>query len=115
MTLYECSVCGVHVPLVGTMGNTPFCPECFDNKRKQMAKPGLVEVVYGIKRGEELEPYRGYAYDSGGLELKIGDVVLVPPTPFNSNQAATVVGLFSAYGGPVKQIVRKLDESELVE
>ncbi len=70
---------------------------------------GLVEVAYG----EYPEPAGGwkegggYAYWNGlGVELGLGDVVLVPGTIVHPNpQPATVVRTSSDYTGPTKCIL----------
>lgn len=80
------------------------------NKKKN-ARPGLVEVVYG-----EFQPSqdggRGYAYHNAGLDLELGDVVLVPASWVDKEihgkydpNVATVVSTYSDYNGAVQSIV----------
>lgn len=58
-----------------------------------------VNVRYRGQRGG-----RSYAFDTD-LPVKVGDTVIVPGNGWKAgDQTATVVGLDSTYGGPVKWI-----------
>jgi hypothetical protein len=64
----------------------------------------LVQVVYGAREGYHGDS--GYTYETGIQDLQVGDIVLVPPTPYSDgDQEATVVSLSSDYEGPVKSVI----------
>ena len=80
-------------------------------KRIRNAKPGLVEVVYGVVETPKEDGGSGYAYRFH-QKLKLGDVVLVPASwldemnGIHGPQEATVISTYSAYDDPVKNIIR---------
>lgn len=53
----------------------------------------------------------GYAYDTGGIDLAIGDVVELPPTPLTAgrNARATVLHLDDGGVTPRQTVIRRLD------
>ena len=78
----------------------------------------LVIVRYGIHPREKARSYArlippdefegGYTYRAGGLKLKPGDIVVVPPTAKRSTEDfATVFRVGSLYQGPTHKILRK--------
>jgi hypothetical protein len=75
--------------------------------------PVLVQVVYGAR--EVNQEGSGYTYKTDIKDLQIGDIVMVPPTPFSDGeQEATVVSLSSDYAGMAKKVlhlVRRRGES----
>lgn len=81
------------------------CNNCYkslqkaaDKKKRKNAKPGLIEV-------------NNYSYHSTIKGIKVGDVVLLPPTwvdELNGRygpQEGTVTCLYSDYEGPTKSIL----------
>lgn len=60
--------------------------------------------------GSGVKPW-GYAYNDGGLDLRIGDVVEVPPTlVVRHEQEATVISLDTDYDRPITATVIRLIE-----
>jgi hypothetical protein len=73
----------------------------------------MVEVIYG-RHNLTGQNRKGYAYHNGGLDLRIGDLVVVPPTSFTlMEQVATVVATHSDYNGHVKTILCRASEAPL--
>lgn len=79
--------------------------------RKRMARPGLMEVNLGEHQPKQ-DGGCGYAYRDPGLNLKLGDIVMIPPTWLDrdvhhdySNKVGTVVSTFSDYSKEVQTIV----------
>ena len=89
-------------------------------KKKRNAKPGLVEVVWGVHEPKE-DGGKGYAYRNPGFDLQLGDIVLLPATWLDREirgkyhpQEGTVVSTYSDYDGEVQTIiklVRKVNKS----
>jgi hypothetical protein len=83
-------------------------------KRKKNAKPGLVEVQFGIATPTE-DGGKGYAYRDPGLNLKLGDIVTLPPTWLDTEingkyetHEGTVVSTYSDYSGDRISTIRGL-------
>jgi hypothetical protein len=81
-------------------------------KKKRNARPGLVEVVWGVHEPKE-DGGNGYAYRNTGLDLQLGDIVLVPATRLDREihgkydpQEGTVVSTYSDYDGEVQTIIK---------
>lgn len=81
-------------------------------KRKASAKPGLVECSWGVLEPKE-DGGHGYAYYDPGLNLELGDIVLLPPTWLDrevhgksDGREATVVSTYSNYSGEVQTVSR---------
>ena len=100
--------------------NPPICLDCHtivtnyrevetQVKRKLNARPGLVEVVYGV-HSPETDGGKGYAYRDPGLNLRLGDIVMVPASWLDELKGqpqpseATVVSTYSDYSGETKTI-----------
>lgn len=86
--------------------------------RRRNAKPGLVEVLYGVHRPTQ-DGGKGYAYRDPGLNLKLGDIVTLPPTWLdrdvhgtNDTHEGTVVSTYSDYSGAVSTIVKLVRRAE---
>lgn len=80
--------------------------------KKRNARPGLVEVSHGIHKPEQ-DGGSGYAYYDRGLNLEIGDIVLLPPTWLDREingkydpQEGTVVCTYSDYNGEAQSVIR---------
>lgn len=88
--------------------------------RKRNAKPGLVECVWGVHHPTE-DGGKGYAYRDPGLDLKLGDIVMLPPTWLDrevhgkyDEAEATVVSTYSDYADQVstiRRLVRRANDS----
>lgn len=80
--------------------------------RKRNAKPGLVEVVWGVHKPTE-DGGHGYAYRDPGVNLQLGDIVMLPPTRLDrevhrkyDEAEGTVVSTYSDYDKEVQTIRR---------
>lgn len=80
-------------------------------KRKRNARPGLVEVDFGIHEPKE-DGGEGYAYRNPGLDLQLGDVVLLPATwldrlnGMHAPKEGTVISTYSDYHREVQSIIK---------
>ncbi len=91
------------------------CKSCAEiirhRNKKKNAKPGVVEVVYGVCDPTKEDGGRRFAYYYHE-RLSVGDLVLVPATPldnldgYGSPKEATVVCTYSDYDGEVRSIIR---------
>jgi len=118
----ECSRCCKEVGSSKLRYPGRLCDECWgkdrtekDKKRRENARPGLVEVRYGVlsePAGGWKDGGEGYAYRTSIKGLEVGDVVLVPRTWLSElqggpkEQEATVVSTYSAYQGSASSIIR---------
>jgi hypothetical protein len=115
----ECSRCCKEVGSSKLRYPGCLCDECWekqlserDKKRRADARPGLIEVCYGVLSEPEVgwkDGGEGYAYRTSIKGLEVGDVVLVPRTWLSElrggpkEQEATVVSTYSSYEGSVVQ------------
>jgi len=84
--------------------------------KKLKAKPGLVEVVFGVCPKPQEDGGHGYSrtfsYRKGNLDLSLGDIVLLPASWLDreihgkhDKHEGTVVSTYSDYDGETSSIV----------
>lgn len=92
-------------------------PEPKKHLREQEEKIKTVEIMYGIHPVPEESMEDGYAYRDPGLDLKLGDLVELPPNwlsnTIGSTNIGTVISLTSKYDGipsTVRRVVLRASE-----
>ena len=116
MVYSECSMCCVKRDTGKLIYPGAFCKKCWNKRRKTIeanrkanAKPGLVEVAYGVQDPPSngwKNGGRGYAYWTDIKGLQPGDIVKVPGNWVNgSAQEATIISTYSNYDGNTAAII----------
>lgn len=115
-TKIKCGDCRKEVESTKLCYPGALCKSCFAKKTKELrkkkkenARPGLVEVAYGVHPAPKEDGCvrgRGYAYRSTIPNLGLGDIVVVPGNWLHKgNQEATVVSTYSDYDGPTASLL----------